>query len=127
MKKIKNTHSEASTPLDVTETPHLASSMSRCCFLPLYPALAIALLSNITVGFPPFYTLQLTVDRLAPYCSSLHTGASFCLLYSTRQHWVLPSLRALPTSLLTQDLSMRLLFGPSPWACFLPLPFTGAA
>src|SRR5437879_2951269 len=101
--------------------------MSRYCFLPLYPALAIASLSNITVGFPPFYTLQLTVDQLAPYCSSLHTGASFCLLHSTQLHWVFPSQRALPPSLLTQDLSMHLLLGPSPWACFLPLPFSGAA
>src|SRR5207302_3505339 len=63
--------SEASTPLDVPVTPHLAARISRYWPLPLYPALATASLSNITVGFPHHYTLQPTVDRLAPYCSSL--------------------------------------------------------
>src|SRR5437899_1776960 len=45
--------------------------------------------------------LHPTAPRLATYCSSLNTGASFCLLHSTWQHWVPTSLRALSTSLPT--------------------------
>src|SRR5437588_4769375 len=91
-------HSEASTPLDVSETPHPTARTSRYWPHPFYPALATASLSNITVGFLYLSSLQLTVDRLAPYCSSLYTRASLCLLHSTWQHWHFPSLRALPTS-----------------------------
>src|SRR5437868_9246599 len=65
--------------------PRLATS--RSAFLPFT-------LSNARlIGLHPI------APRLATYCSSLHTGASLCLLHSTRQHWLSTSLRAMPTSL----------------------------
>src|SRR5437879_11670835 len=95
-------HSEASTPLDVPETPHHPSTISRCWPLPLYPTLATASLSNIMVGFPYLCSCELMVDRLALYCSSLYNGAWLCLLHSTWQHWHSPTLWARETSLHAQ-------------------------
>ena len=65
--------------------------------------------------------LHPTAPRLATYCSSLQTGASFCLLHTSRQHWGPTSLRALPTSPLAQGSKMPCLLGPSPPACILQL------
>jgi len=79
-------HSEAFTPLDV---PGLHTSLPESHdpgLTPLYPALATASLSNITVGFPPFHSLQCSVDRLAPYCSS----ACNLLLFSPYWGFVWP-------------------------------------
>ena len=120
-------------PLDVPETPHLAARMSRYWSHPLYPTLATASLSNITVSFPHLCSLQLTVDRLAPYCSSLYTGASLCPLYPTRQHWDTPTLWALSTSPHAQDSNATGLhapclgyapFFPPLYRCSLALPPT---
>src|SRR5437899_2242792 len=113
--------------------PHLAARISRYWSHPLYPALATASLSNIPVGFPHLCDLQLTVDRLAPYCSSLYTGASFCPLHPTRQHWEAPTLRALPSSPHAQDSNAPGLhapclgyapFFPPLYRCSLSLPPT---
>src|SRR5437588_771161 len=79
-------HSEAFTPLDVPGLHTLLPESHDAGLTPLYPALATASLSNITVGFPHFYSLQCSVDRLAPYCSSA------CILLSISPFWdfVLP-------------------------------------
>src|SRR5437868_14106017 len=65
--------------------------------------------------------LHPTAPRLATYCSSLQTGASFCLLHASRQHWGPTSLRPLPTSLLTRGSKMPCLLAPSPPSFLLPL------
>src|SRR5437588_12081478 len=91
---------------------HTSLPESRYWPHPFYPALATASLSNITVGFPHLCSLQLTVDRLAPYCSSLCTGASLCPIHPTQQHWDTPTLRALPSSPHAQDSSATGLHAP---------------
>src|SRR5205807_2817747 len=108
-------------------TPHLAPRISRCWPQPLYPALATASLSNITVGFPHFYSLQRSVDRLAPYCSS----ACNLLLFSQYWGFVLPPtfhLAALGTyqsaglAHLSPRLGLQLAW--LPWPSLLSCPFS---
>ena len=120
-------HSEVSMPLDVPKTPHLTFRISRYWSHPLYPALATASLSNITVGFPHLCSLQLTVDRLAPYCSS----ACSLLLFSQYWGFVLPltfHLAALGTyqsagfALLSPRLGLQLAW--LPWPSLLSCPFS---
>src|SRR5205807_9568795 len=75
----------------------------------------------------PYY---LTSPRLAPYCSSLHTGASFCLPHPPWQCWVPSSLRALPPSPLTMGFTrtclLALRLGHAPLHSSLQVQLTSA-
>src|SRR5437868_3770393 len=94
-------------------------------FTPLLPqprlATSRSAFLTFTLSNARWIGLHPTAPRLATYCSSLHTGALFCLLHTSRHHWDPTSLWALPTSTLVRGSKMPCLLGPSPPACSLLL------
>src|SRR5207237_1947719 len=113
--------------MSLDSTPR-SQNLTMLCARPFTPLLLQPRLATSRSAFLTFTLsnarligLHPTAPRLATYCSSLHTGASFCLLHTSRQHWGPTSLRALPTSPLPQGSKMPCLLGPSPPACTLLL------